>query len=215
MPFNPTAKNSACAGITGSITFIGVHTLVDPGMSSGTANAGEASGGSYARQSVTWASASGGTQANSNALTIPVPAGTYGFLTFWNNVSLNGGTNYFGYAPMGGASAIKGFATVDPTLANNQFLAPGHGLSNTNTLFVYSEFGSTLTAPLATGTLYYVINAATNTFQLSTTSGGSAVALTTLNSGLIYWQRIVSEVFNAAGNITVAIGALVVDATAV
>ena len=214
MPFNQTTKNAACTGISGNITFIGAHTFVDPGLGT-TANAGEASGGSYARQAVAWATVTGGTQANSGALTIPVPAGTFGFLTFWNALSGNTGTQYMGYGPMGGASAIKGFASVDPTLANNQFFAPGHGLSNTNTLFVYPEFGTTLTAPLVSGTIYYVINSATNTFQLSTTSGGSAVALTTLNSGLFYWQRIVSEVFNAAGNITVAIGALVIDATAV
>jgi hypothetical protein len=213
MPYNSTTRNAACTGISGQITYVGVHTLVDPGTGT-TANAGEASGGSYIRQAVAWASASAGTQANSGALTIPVPAGTYGFLTFWNAQTLNSGTQYMGYAPMGGASAIKGFATVDPTLSNNQYFAPGHGLSNGNTLFVYPEFGTTLTAPLATGTLYYVITAATNTFQLSTTSGGSAVPLTTLNSGVFYWQRIVSEVFNAAGNITVAIGALVIDTTA-
>jgi hypothetical protein len=214
VPFNTTTKNAACTGITGNITFAGAHTLVDPGLGT-TANAGEASGGSYARQAAAWATVTGGTQANSGALTIPVPAGTYGFITFWNAATLNTGTQYMGYSPMGGAAAIKGYATVDPTLANNQFFAPGHTLANTNTLFVYPEFGTTLTAPLASGTLYYVINSATNTFQLSTTSGGSAVALTTLNAGLFYWQRIVSEVFNAAGNITVAIGALVVDATSV
>ena len=171
MPFNSTTRNAACGGITGQIGYVGVHTLVDPGTGT-TANAGEASGGSYARQAVAWASASAGTQANSGALTVPVAAGTYGFLTFWNALSGNTGTQYMGYAPMGGASAIKGFATVDTTLANNDYFAPGHGLSNTNTLFVYPEFGTTLTAPLVSGTLYYVINAATNTFQLSTTSGG-------------------------------------------
>ena len=213
MPFNNTTKNAACTGISGNITYIGCHTLVDPGTGT-TANAGEASGGSYARQAVAWASAAAGTQANSGALTIPVAAGTYGFLTFWNASSGNSGTQYMGYGPMGGSSAIKGFATVDPTMTNDQFFAPGHGLSNTNTLFVYPEFGTTLTAPLVSGTLYYVINSATNTFQLSTTSGGSAVDLTTLNSGVLYWQRIVSEIFNAPGNITVAIGALVVDTTA-
>jgi hypothetical protein len=214
VPFNITTKNAACTGISGNITYVGAHTFVDPGLTT-TAAAGEASGGSYARQTVAWASVTGGTQANSGALTIPVPAGTFGFITFWNALTGNTGTQYMGYGPMGGASAIKGFATVDPTMANDLILSPGHGLSNTNTLFVYPEFGTTLTAPLASGTIYYVVNAATNTFQLSTTSGGAVLDLTTLNSGILYWQRIVSELFNAAGNITIAIGALVVDATAV
>jgi hypothetical protein len=198
--------------MSANITFIGVQTLVDPTLTA-TCAAGEASGGSYARQGVTWAAASGSQQANSNALTIPVPAGTFGFLTFFNNVSANGGTNYFGYAPMGGASAIKGFAVVDPTLSNADFFCDGHGLSNGNTLFLYPEFGGTLSTTLTAGTLYYVVGAATNTFQLATTLGGTAITLTVLQSGAFFWQRIVSETFNAAGNITVAIGALVLDAT--
>lgn len=41
----------------------------------------------------------------------------------------------------------------------------------------------TLPAPLAAATDYYVINKATNTFQVSATSGGTAIATTTAGSG--------------------------------
>jgi hypothetical protein len=213
VPFNVTAKNAALTAQSALITFIGAHTLVDPTLTT-TAAAGEASGGSYARQGVTWATAGSSLQANSGALTIPVPAGTFGFLTFFNHVTSNGGTNYFGYAPMGGASAIKGFAVVDPTIGNSTYYATAHGLSNTDRVMVYAEFGGTLPTGLTAGTIYFVVGSATNTFQLSATSGGAAVTLSALGSGLLYWQRVVPEVFNAPGNITVAIGALVLDATA-
>ncbi|MGH3546674.1 MAG: phage tail fiber protein [Pseudonocardiaceae bacterium] len=213
MPFVTTEKNAALAAMSANILDVGIHTLVDPGLGT-TANAGEASGGSYARQGVTWATAASGLQSNSNAITVPVPAGTYGFVTFWNAATGNTAGIYQGYSPMGGASAIKGFAQVDPTFANADFFCAGHGLSNGNTLFLYADFGGAYPTTLATGTLYYVVGATTNTFQLSLTLGGSAIVLTALGAGVFYWQRIVSEVFNAAGNITIAIGALVLDATA-
>ena len=212
IPFNDTARNSATTAVAALITFIGVHTLVDPGTTA-TAAAGEASGGSYARQAVTWATAASDQDANSNALTIPVPAGTYGFLTFYNSATLNGGTNYFGHSPMGGASAIKGFASVDTTLANSDYFSVAHGLSNADRVMVYNVFGGTLTTGLTEGTIYYVVGAATNTFQLSATLGGAALTLSSLQSGVIFWQRVVPETFNAPGNITVAIGALIIDAT--
>lgn len=213
IPFNITTKNAAVTAIAADITYLGVHTLVDPGTST-TANAGEATGGSpaYARVLVPWSAASGSQVANSSALSLNVPTGTYGFLTFWNAATGNT-ANYMGYAPMGGSSAIKGFAVTDPTFTNLDYFCDGHGLSNTNTVFVYPEFGGSLPTGLAAGTIYYVVNSATNTFQLSATSGGTGI---TVSSAVgFFWQRIVSETFNAQGSITVAIGALIIDGTTI
>ena len=53
------------------ITHISLHTA-DPGVS----GANEVVGGSYARQSVTWAAASGGVKSNSAQLVFQVPSGT-------------------------------------------------------------------------------------------------------------------------------------------
>jgi hypothetical protein len=132
MPLNATAKNVALDALDESntqITHIGVHTLTDPGTGT-NANAGEATGGTpaYARLPVTWGAAASEQKANTGALLLDVPPGTYGFFTYWN--ALTGNTNnYRGYAPFGGAAAIKGFGTVDTTLTNDQILAPGtrHG----------------------------------------------------------------------------------------
>lgn len=217
MPFNTTAKNVALDALDESatqITHIGVHTLTDPGTGTNAA-AGEATGGSpaYARQAVTWGAAASELKANTGALTFDVPAGTYAFFTFYNHVSTNSG-NYRGYIPFGGASAVKGFATVDTTLTNDQFLAPSHGMSDTDRVMVFNAFGGTIPVGLTEGTVYFVVSSATNTFKISTTSGGAAVDITGLGNGLVFYQRVVPEVFASQGQITAAIGALVLDATA-
>lgn len=217
MPFNDASKNLLLEALDESvtgITHVGVHTLTDPGTSTNAA-AGEATGGSpaYARVPVTWAAASGGTKSNSGALTIDVPAGTYGFITFFN--ALTGNTNnYRGYTPMGGASALKGFFSVDTALANDQFFSVAHGMSDGDRVLLYNVFSETLPTGVSEGTVYFIVSSAANTFKVSTTSGGSAADLTAVAGGEGYWQRVVPETFNAQGQITVAAGALVLDANA-
>lgn len=219
MPFNTPAKNAMLDELDEAggfpITHVGVHTLTDPGTGT-NANAGEASGGSpaYARQPVTWGAAASEQKSNSGALTFDVPAGTYGFFTLFNDLSGNVG-NYRGYTPMGGATAIKGFGTVDTTLTSDRFLSPGHGLVDTDRVMLYNVFGEALPTGVAEGTVYFVVGADANTFQVSTTSGGAAVDLTALGGGELYFQKVVPEVFAAQGQITVAIGALVLDASAI
>lgn len=60
--------------------------------------------------------------------------------------------------------------------------AASHGLSNGDVIAL-STSASDLPDPLSINTIYYVISAATNTFQLSTSSGGSAVDLTDAGTG--------------------------------
>lgn len=218
MPFNVTAQNVMLDALDESVTqvtHVGVHTLTDPGTGT-NANSGEATGGSpaYARQPVTWGAAAAGQKSNTGALTIDVPAGTYGYFTLWN-ANTGNTNNYRGHIPFGGASAIKGFATVDTTLTNDQFQAPAHGMSDGDRVVLFNNFGGTISSGLTEGTVYFVVNSATNTFKVSTTSGGAAVDITALNSGTVYWQRLVPETFGAQGQITVAIGALVLDLTGV
>ena len=57
----------------------------------------------------------------------------------------------------------------------------GHGLSDGDRLDLTTT--SALPTPLSEGVFYYVVNAATNTFQLSLTDGGSAINLTGSGSG--------------------------------
>lgn len=215
MPYNITSLNNALSGgIGNAITHIGVMTLSDPGTGT-NANAVEATGGSpaYARQPVTWAAAAAGQRSNSGALTFDVPAGTYGFLSFWN--ALTGNTNnYLGYAPLNGA--VKGFGTVDATgVTNNTITSTAHGLTTNDRVIVYNVFAESLPTGLTEGTIYFVIatGLTSDVFSISTTSGGGAVDITAV--GDLYFQKVVPETFGAQGQITVAVSALVLDATGI
>lgn len=215
MPFNDTARNVMLDALDESatqITHIGIFTNADPGT--GTNFTGvEATGGSpaYARQAVTWGAAAAGQKTNTGALTFDVPAGTYAFFGFFNASSGNT-NNYRGYAPFG--VAVKGFATVDAAdVTANSITSAAHGLVNTNQLFVYNVFAETLPAGLTEGTVYFVVGATTDTFQVSLTSGGAAVDITGI--GEMYFQKFIPEVFAAQGQVTVAASALVLDLTTV
>lgn len=214
MPFNDTAKNGALDALddTGAvpISFIGVHTLTDPGTGTNAA-AGEATGGSpaYARQAVVFGAAASGLKSNTGALTFDVPAGTYGYFTFFNHLTANTG-NYRGYAPFGGAT--KGFGTADAAdVTANAITSAAHGLVNTDRVMVFNVFAESLPAGLTEGVIYFVVGATTDTFQVSLTSGGAAVDITGI--GELFFQRTVPETFGAQGQITAAIGAIVLDAT--
>lgn len=221
MPFNDVAKNAAldaldevAAAVDAPITFVGVHqSSGDPGTGT-NATGTEATGGSpaYARQGVVWGAASAGLKSNTGALTFDVPAGTYAYFTYFNHVSTNSG-NYRGYAPFGGASTVKGFAASD-VIANDKFFSQAHGLVNTNQVIIYNVFAESLPAGtgLTEGSLLFVVGATSDTFQLALTSGGAAIDVTT--AGEFYFQKVVPETFASQGQITVAIGALVLDATA-
>ena len=218
MPYNDTAKNVMLDALDESVTqvtHVGIHTLTDPGTGT-TANAGEATGGTpaYARQAVTWGAAASGSKANTGALTFDVPAGTYGFFTLWN-ASTGNTTNYRGHIPFGGATPLRGFAVVDPTLTTDTLRSVGHGLANADRVIVYNVFGTALPTGLTEGTVYFVVESAAESFQLSLTSGDAAVDLTAVGGGELYFERVVPEVFASQGQITVAVGALTLDLTAV
>lgn len=216
MPHNTPSKNDALSGGVGNaITFIGLHTLTDPGTAT-DALAGEASGGSpaYARQAVTWAAPSGGQRSNSGALTFDVPAGTYGFFTLWTAATGNT-NNYRGHIPFGGASALRGFFSVDTTLTNDQVFSVAHGLADGDRVMLFNVFAESLPTGLTEGTIYFVVSSAANTFKVSLTSGGAAVDITAAGGGEGMFQRVVPETFAAQGQITVAAGQLILDANGV
>ena len=216
MPLNTAAKNTMLDSLS-VITHIGIHTLTDPGVGA-DANTGEATGGSpaYARKSVTWSAASGSQKASSASITWDVPAGTYGYFTLWNAATGNS-NNYRGFIPFGGSSAVKGFFSVDTALNNDQFLSVAHGMANGDIVILEPVFTETLPGGtgLVAGAPLYVVGSGTNSFKLSTTSGGAAIDLTAINGGEGYFQRLVPEVFGAQGQITANAGVLILDSTAV
>lgn len=226
MPYNGAAQNDALksgtgGGIAGIITHVGINTLTtapptDTTPGTGTnAAATEATGGSpaYARQAVTWGTPSTGTVSNTGALTFDVPAGTYGFFTLWNASSGNTG-NFRGWIGFGGATPKKGFGTVDANdVTNDTITSNGHGLANADRVIAFNVVGETIPTGITEGAAYFVVGSATDTFQISTTLGGAAVNLTA--QGELYFEKIVPEIFAGQGQITAAIAALVLDASAI
>jgi hypothetical protein len=195
MPTTTAGKNDAATGLAGGITH--VSAMSDLGTTES----------SSARTAVSWAAASGGIVANSGALNIAMPASSTAAVIGLHS-ALTAGTQK-GWLPIG-TGAKKGVASVD-TVANDTFQSDGHGLANTNRVFVTTIAGEALPTPLSAATLYFVVNVATDTFQLSTTSGGAAVDMTGLNE--FAWFQTIPEVFTNAGNLTVAISALSLDLT--
>lgn len=215
MPFNDASKNvmlDALDETATQVTHIGVHTLTDPGTGT-NANSGEAAGGSpaYARKAVTWGAAASGQKANTGALTFDLPAGTYGFLTLWNASTGNTG-NYRGHMPINGT--LKGFGTVDSAgVTADAIQSAGHGMVDNDRVAVFNVFAESLPAGLAEGTLYHVVSATTDTFDVALTQGGASVNITAI--GELFWQKIIPEVYGAQGQLTVDIGAILLDATGV
>lgn len=110
-----------------------------------------------------------------------------------------------------GCNAVNDFFIWDGgTKTNTVFTADagtdvitsaGHGLSNGDAV-VFSNSGGGLPAGLSANTFYYVINASTDTFKVSTTLGGSAVDITGTGTGTHYFNRgVITVSGNPKGNI--------------
>jgi len=80
------------------------------------------------------------------------------------------------------AWASRSKQTVTATNATNVLNATAHGLSNGDRVMLTTT-ATDLPAGLTSEPVYYVVNKTTNTFQVSATSGGSAVAFTDDGTG--------------------------------
>jgi hypothetical protein len=162
--------------------------------------ANEVTGGSpaYARKALTWASAASNSKALSGTYTWNVPASTtVYFVGFWDAVS---GGNFQGMAPCGNASAYA-FAAPSST---SVLLAPGSSYSAAQQVVVFATGGSTLPSGLTAGTVYWTKSPSGDSTQLSATSGGSAISLSSDGSGII--QVVVPEAFGSQGTFLLSAG---------
>jgi hypothetical protein len=101
-----TEENQAL--VTTSWAYVSLHTA-DPG----TTGASEVTGGTYARVAVAWAAPSGGSVANSGALSINLPATTtVGWVGVWSAVTA--GVYYIGsvMSPAVTTGASAGVVTI-------------------------------------------------------------------------------------------------------
>jgi hypothetical protein len=190
MPLDATSQNYMLNEWgTNEATYASLHTAYS------SSGANEVTGGSYGRVAITWSSASGGTlNLASTPYTFNVPSSTtVEYLGFWTASS--GGT-FLGMTPLGGASA---YAWSAPS-STNTLLAPGSSYSANQTVVVFANGGATLPSGLTAGTIYYVISPSGDSFQLSATSGGSAVSLSSDGAGII--TAISAETFASSGTYT-------------
>lgn len=205
MPFVDAAKNAMLDAIDEAAAGIGAK-YVSLHSAYSASGASELTGGSpaYARKAATWNAAASGSKALSGNLAFDVAAGaTVAFVGLWDAVSAG---NFLGMWANGGG-AVKPFALDDTTA--DTFKCAAHGLANDDRVVFY---GSALPAGVTQGTVYWVINSATNTFQVSSTQGGAAVAITAAGNGSL--QKVVIETFGAQGTFTVQASGTAMDLNA-
>jgi hypothetical protein len=195
MPWTDTAINAGLNAMLALVSHIG---LADE---SGT----ELAGGSYARQAVGWDSAGSAVALLADAETIPVPAATtVAFVT--GHTASSAGTQHFIFPVQGttltDAQKRPMLGVVNDSASTDTIKSDAHGLANTNRVVLYAENGQSIPTGLTAGTVYYVISANTDDFQVSTTSGGSAVAVTA--DGELFIMRCVPEAFTDAGTYSFA-----------
>ena len=201
MPLTDAGRNAALDGLATVATFASLHTG-DPS----TTGANEMTGGSpaYARKGITWAASASGQKSNSAACLFDVPASTVAYVGLWSAVTAG---TFYGYFPATASGAVPMEATLDAT--TDAFTSYAHGLTNGQEVLVYDVMGAGLPTGFTEGTRYFVVSATTDTFQLSATSGGAAITVTT--SAEVVVQRVLAEVFAAQGQYNLAIGALILD----
>jgi len=184
MPLTDNAAHEALDGTTLN------QARLHDGNPAGASN--EVAGGSYAPKAATWAAAGSRKRDLSGSVTFDVPAGTTVY--FWSAYD-SGGPTQQAWGPLQGASAVDPVPFVveadDDTLT-----AKGHGLSDNDVVTVLKA-AEALPAGLTEGNIYYVISSTTDTLQLSTSEGGSAVDVTADGDGFV--QKIVPETFGADG----------------
>lgn len=91
--------------------------------------------------------------------------------------------------------------SVTFTDAGDTVTLNNHGLANGDTVAFTTI---TSTTGISTNTIYYVVGATTNTFQVASSSGGSALPLTTNGSGTMVRGKPVDATGGTASNLTAA-----------
>ena len=194
MPFSTAASNSMLDAV--GITHVGALTDFPADSGAGT---NEVTGGSYARQPITYDAAAAKSKAKnaSPAVSIPIPAGTT--VLFISGYSALTAGSIRKWAPVNGGS-IKGVATVKNT--GDVATSHAHGLVNNDRAFLMKANNEAIPGGLAENILYHIVGITADTFQVSLTSGGAAVAVTA--DGEFAWQKLIPEVFGSAGNLDVS-----------
>src|SRR5262245_33610845 len=169
------------------VTQLSLHTAYS------SSGANEVTGGSYARINATFSATSGGSKALSNQPQFSVPATTVRWIGKWM------GATFAGMSPNGG-SEKEFFVDISTDIVT----CYAHGYTPNQTI---SMFADTPPGGVTEGAVIYVINPTADTFQVSLSSGGAAINLTSVPGGACVVSKMVEETFSAPGNFTVTSGA--------
>jgi hypothetical protein len=203
--FNGTG--TTYSGLPTADVFIGLHSG-DPGDTGAT---NELTGGGYVRQQVAFGAAASGTLSNTGAITWSVPAGNVVAWSAWSASS--GGTCY----------ATGWFNTATPAvglglcrsadLTNNDIQSVAHGLAADDRIVFETIEQLTTPTGISLTTIYFVIatGITTDSFRVSTSSGGAALDITAAGSTL--FRRVLVTNFGGAGSFQVAAGDLDIFST--
>lgn len=177
-------KNSALDGVV--IDTASLHSDFP-----GSTGANELTGGSYARKSIVLNAASGGQRLLNAGVTFDVPSSTVRWFGFWE------GTTFKECAPNGGDTPKNFMATP----SDDKIVCTGHGWSDDQKVVFYR---GTPPGGIVEGRVYYVIDAAADTFKVSETVGGTAVSVTSSAGYQCCVAAITEEVYASADTHTLS-----------
>lgn len=176
-----------------------------------TTGTNEVTGGSpaYARAALTWAAASGGSVAL--AATLPtwnVPASTtVAWWAGWDTVT--SGTFLF-MAPLGAGTLQPCSTETSTDISNNDIYAKAHGYGAGTRVVFWGSLPTGLSREDPTLGPYYVLatGLTTDSFRVSTASGGTVVDLTGTQPFNFFVQKCVPETFSGQGTYSMSSGSI-------
>ena len=170
----------------------------------GPAIANELTGGSYARQAITFGAASVGVRTSTNAPAFPVPASTINWIAFMTAVTAG---SMLAVSP--NQANPKEFQ-MSSVLANGIY-APAHGYTAGTTQITF--YGGTPPTGLVEGTTYIVCNDGTMTADAFKVAQVASPTVPIVISGTpgtsCVLSIIVAETFGGAGTFTLSTGATI------
>jgi hypothetical protein len=184
------AKNEALAGWT--FTHASLHSGY-PGIT----GANEVSGGAYARKSVNVSAPVGGQRSLAASIAFTVPATTIRWVGWWDDA------NFLGATPNGGATP-KNFVSL---ASDDRVYCVSHGYADGTKVVFWL---GTAPPPLVTGSIYYVRDAATDSFKVAETLGGTAIDLTSAPSFGCVVSSITEKTYSAPATHTVTVGTFLI-----
>ena len=186
--FVDTALNSMLDSLAALLDEASLHTAFS------TTGANEVTGGSYARQSITWNAAASGALDSSNAPSFSVPASnTIRFIGFYDTAP---SPDVFQGMMPNQQSGDEGPRRFVVDVTNDTIEDPANAFANDDNL-VFT--GGTPPGGLVEGTVYFIVTRTALDYGVSATQGGGSITLTDQGDQDVRIWQIREETFASAG----------------